>query len=243
MSAKDLEDTQNEGIPAEEGDEEDYPDEQEDFDAEEESAENDKVADISAEPAEEAQPENGSLGARMLKLAHAEAKPGLVMTGPNQDEQGRIRLYFIEGLGWKASRWDAASKKPDWCTAFVSYCHRKAHEESGQERALSISASAKKNVEVFAAAERFIPAAEVFDEERRLRPFVPNMPQPGDVIIWQGHVGLLREIDADGNMHTIEGNTYILKDGRQAWGVHKRKYKPAKNPKKWDKLKGFGRIG
>ena len=40
---------------------------------------------------------------------------------------------------------------------------------------------------------------------------VPNgpgvTPQPGQMIVWDEHIGLVESVDADGTVHTIEGNS------------------------------------
>ena len=36
----------------------------------------------------------------------------------------------------------------------------------------------------------------------------PTPPQPGDLIVWGGqHIGIVESVDADGKIHTIEGNS------------------------------------
>ena len=32
-------------------------------------------------------------------------------------------------------------------------------------------------------------------------------PQPGDLIVWDEHIGVVKNVDADGTIHTIEGNS------------------------------------
>ena len=40
---------------------------------------------------------------------------------------------------------------------------------------------------------------------------IPNgdgvQPQPGDLIVWDEHIGVVESVDADGTIHTIEGNS------------------------------------
>ncbi len=33
------------------------------------------------------------------------------------------------------------------------------------------------------------------------------VPQAGDLIVWDEHIGLVESVDADGTVHTIEGNS------------------------------------
>jgi len=32
-------------------------------------------------------------------------------------------------------------------------------------------------------------------------------PQPGDLIVWDEHIGVVERVDPDGTIHTIEGNS------------------------------------
>lgn len=32
-------------------------------------------------------------------------------------------------------------------------------------------------------------------------------PKPGDLIVWDEHIGMVESVDADGTVHTIEGNS------------------------------------
>jgi len=32
-------------------------------------------------------------------------------------------------------------------------------------------------------------------------------PQPGDLIVWDEHIGVVESVDANGSIHTIEGNS------------------------------------
>lgn len=184
-----------------------------------------------------------AIGEAVLAVALAEWNLGFAVVRANEDDQGRIRTYFAEGLGWSGRRWDAFARKPSWCTAFAAYCLRTAHARLGLEPPPQVHPRAGKNADVFAQAGRFLPASAVFGRDRLPLADAERMPGPGDLVIWQGHVGLLREIDADGNLLTIEGNTYIVQRGSQRWGVHPRRYSPRRDPKRWDTLKGFGLIG
>lgn len=183
-----------------------------------------------------------SIGQLVLDVAEEEWQRDFWVSD-NQDDQQRIRTYFVEGLGWSEDRWDRASRKPDWCAAFASYCYREANNRANTQPLVEISARARVNAEVFEKVGRFLPAGRVFGRDRRLLAEIEIMPGPGDLIIWQSHVGLVREIDAQGNLLTIEGNTFVCKGGKNRWGVHPRKHSPKTSPKRWDKLLGFGLIG
>ena len=70
--------------------------------------------------------------------------------GVNQDKQGYIRSFFLEGLKWSPELWDhwidkhPQSKviKPEWCAAFGSYCVRKAYEDMGVMEFAKVDAQA-----------------------------------------------------------------------------------------------------
>jgi CHAP domain len=32
-------------------------------------------------------------------------------------------------------------------------------------------------------------------------------PQPGDLIVWDEHIGIVQSVDSNGSIHTIEGNS------------------------------------
>jgi hypothetical protein len=34
-----------------------------------------------------------------------------------------------------------------------------------------------------------------------------GVPKPGDLVVWDEHVGIVERVDPDGTLHTIEGNT------------------------------------
>jgi YD repeat-containing protein len=34
-----------------------------------------------------------------------------------------------------------------------------------------------------------------------------QQPQPGDLIVWDEHIGLVERVDPNGTVHTIEGNS------------------------------------
>jgi hypothetical protein len=63
---------------------------------------------------------------------------------------------------------------------------------------------------------------------------IPNgagvTPQPGDLIVWDEHIGLVEGVDADGTIHTIEGNSSDQ--------VTRRTYAPGARP-----AVGYVRLG
>ena len=136
--------------------------------------------------------------------------------GVNQDSAGHIRSFFLTGLKWSAELWDhwidkhPQSKviKPEWCAAFGSYCVHKAYEEAGKALPAKLSASASDLGALFIAAGRFLGREELFRDDGPVRPQAKVLPGPGDLVVFHAHVGMLRELYADGTFITIEGNTY-----------------------------------
>lgn len=160
----------------------------------------------------------------------------------------RIREFFVQGVqGDWATLWDQKSKdaKPPWCAAFASSCYRQAYAELD----LPLPMALKANVSGLCAAltrageDRLLSAEAVFDSDRLLRPQRPWTPGPGDLVLFRDHVALLRGIDSNGAIHTIEGNTYAFTDKqrpkRRVWGIFHKMYLPDKNPDRWNHL-NFG---
>lgn len=148
-------------------------------------------------------------------------KPVREDAGTNADKDGLIRSFFLEGIPWKASYWDDWVKnhpqspvpRPEWCAAFACYCVRKGYAEAGLSdkvpKVLSASTSALR--EQFIKLGRFIHRDELFDGEGKIRPDA-KLPSPGDIVLWQGHTGLLVDLTTDGTYFTLEGNTKPKKD-------------------------------
>jgi hypothetical protein len=136
--------------------------------------------------------------------------------GVNQDSHGYIRNFFLEGLKWSPDIWDHWIEKhpqqkvikPEWCAAFGSYCVRKAYVAAGKSLPARLCASASDLAEKFIAAGRFLPREKLFHDDGPIRDDAPALPGPGDLVVFHGHVGMLRELYADGAFITIEGNTY-----------------------------------
>jgi hypothetical protein len=41
----------------------------------------------------------------------------------------------------------------------------------------------------------------------RAVPVGSGSPRPGDLIVWDSHIGVVESVDAGGRIHTIEGNS------------------------------------
>lgn len=166
-----------------------------------------------AEPASTATP----LGTAVLSQADKFLKmPLREDAGVNTDSHHYIRTFFLEGLKWSSDTWDhwtdkypqSAVAKPEWCAAFGSYCVRKAYEASGKSLPARLSASASDLATRFEAAGRLLRREKLYGNDGAIRPDAGVVPGPGDLVVFKGHVGILRELYTDGTFTTIEGNTY-----------------------------------
>lgn len=185
------------------------------------------------------------LGEAIVEIAKSlRDKPLTEDAGSNQDSGGLIRKFFIEGAagGWaKKPYWDDWIKlhpdspvpKPEWCAAFASYCVRKGYEQLGLKLPIGLSASTSGLRDLFSAAGRFLTRDQVFDEKGKVKD-VDVLPGPGDIVLWQGHTGLLFDLFDDGSYQTIEGNTRPKKGMPQ--GVYLLSNDPTRKREKDGKL-------
>ena len=166
-----------------------------------------------AEPASTATP----LGTAVLGQADKFLKmPLREDAGVNTDSHRYIRTFFVEGLKWSADTWDhwtdkypqSAVAKPEWCAAFAGYCVRKAYEAAGKSLPARLSGSASDLATRFEAAGRLLRREKLYGNDGAIRPDAEVVPGPGDIVVFKGHVGVLREMYTDGTFTTIEGNTY-----------------------------------
>lgn len=135
--------------------------------------------------------------------------------GPNRDKAGLIRQLFLDGLNWSPDTWDRWAElhpkygvaKPEWCAAFASYCVRKAYKRYGVKLPATLRSTSSDMADSFGSVGRFLKRGDLFDKDGRLNPQLPP-PGPGDIVIWQKHVGLLQEIFPSGAFTTLEGNTW-----------------------------------
>ncbi len=163
-----------------------------------------------------------ALGARIVAIAKGYLdKPVREDAGTNEDKDGLIRSFFLEGVPWKSSYWDdwvanhpqSPVPRPEWCAAFACYCARKGYAEAGLADKIPkvLSASTSGLRELFIKLGRFIHRDDLFDDKGNIKPSA-TLPGPGDLVLWQGHTGLLFDILADGSYQTFEGNTKPKKD-------------------------------
>jgi hypothetical protein len=125
----------------------------------------------------------GTAGQRAL--AAAEGEIGQTEQPPGSNNSPRIAEYRTATAG---------SGIGPWCAYFVSWAAKQGGTplgEAGQGfgSVSALSAWAQRT-------GRFTPAAS------------GQKPQPGDLIVWGGeHVGMVESVDADGKIHTVEGNS------------------------------------
>ena len=120
-------------------------------------------------------------GQAMLNLVRNEV--GVAEQPPGSNDGARIAQYRQATAG---------SGVGPWCAYFVSWAAREAGVPIGD------AAQGFGRVDdVWAWAERSgkaIPAAGA-------------QPQPGDLIVWDEHIGVVESVGADGAISTIEGNS------------------------------------
>jgi hypothetical protein len=125
----------------------------------------------------------GTAGQRALTLAQSEV--GQAEQPPGSNDSPRIADYRTATAG---------SGIGPWCAYFVSWAAQQSGAplgEAGQGfgSVSALSAWAQRT-------GRWNPAAS------------GTPPQAGDLIVWGGeHVGIVESVDADGKLHTIEGNS------------------------------------
>jgi cell wall-associated NlpC family hydrolase len=131
---------------------------------------------------------SGAVGQRMVQLAQGEI--GVSETGGN-NEGGRIREYRSATAG-------AENTPGPWCAYFVSWLAKNAGAPIGPA----------------GNGTGYVPTLEAWGkQEGRYQDAGTARPQPGDIVIfdWAGdgvadHTGIVERVDADGSVHTIEGN-------------------------------------
>lgn len=128
-------------------------------------------------------PAGNSVGARMV--AAAEAEVGQSEQPPGSNDSPRIAQYRAATAG-------AAGPGP-WCAYFASWAARQAGAPLGDQGQGFGSVDA-----LYAWAQR---------SGRAYTAASGRTPQPGDLIVFHEHIGLVEGVDANGQIHTIEGNS------------------------------------
>lgn len=128
-----------------------------------------------------AAPAAGGVGAQMVALAQQEV--GVAEQPPGSNDSPRIAQYRTATAGGAVG---------PWCAYFVSWLANQSGAPLGE------------------AGQGFAGVSSVAGWAQRTGRSLPagTRPQPGDLIVWGGrHIGLVESVDADGSIHTIEGNS------------------------------------
>jgi hypothetical protein len=136
---------------------------------------------LAAPAAAPAVPGAGGSGA----LAAAQSQVGVSEQPPGSNDGPQIAEYRTATAG---------SGVGPWCAYFTSWAAAQAGVPLGEAGQGFGSVSA-----LYSWAQR----------TGRATPAAPGVrPNPGDLIVWGGrHIGIVESVDADGSIHTIEGNS------------------------------------
>jgi hypothetical protein len=121
-------------------------------------------------------------GQAMVNLARAEI--GVTEQPPGSNESPRIAQFRQATAG--------APGPGPWCAYFVSWAAREAGVPLGD------------------AGQGFGRVDDVWAWAQGAGKAIPaggGRPQPGDLIVWDEHIGIVESVGADGSIHTIEGNS------------------------------------
>jgi CHAP domain len=141
------------------------------------------VAGAAGTVAPAAVPAGNSPAARMVALAQAEV--GQAESPPGSNNSPRIAQYRTATAG--------APGPGPWCAYFTSWLARSAGTPVGEHGQGFGSVDA-----LYAWAQksgRAVPASSGQD------------PKPGDLIVWDEHIGMVESVRPDGSIQTIEGNS------------------------------------
>src|SRR3954465_5899413 len=137
-----------------------------------------------ARPAPPAPGAGGGTSAGQAMLNAVRNEVGVAEQPPGSNDSPRIAQYRQATAG---------SGVGPWCAYFASWAARQAGVPLGDQ-----GQGLGRVDDVYAWAQRTGKA-------------IPNgaaaHPQPGDLIVWDEHIGVVESVDPDGSMHTIEGNS------------------------------------
>jgi hypothetical protein len=129
-------------------------------------------------------PSGGGTSAGMAALAAAKPEVGIAEQPPGSNNSPRIAQFRQATAG---------SGVGPWCAYFVSWAARQAGAPLGDQ-----GQGFGRVDDVYAWAQRTGKAIPAGDGVK---------PQPGDLIVWDEHIGIVESVDADGKIHTVEGNS------------------------------------
>jgi hypothetical protein len=152
-----------------------------------------------------AQQPASSAGQAIVNLVSQEV--GVAEAPPGSNDSPRIAQYRQATAG---------SGVGPWCAYFTSWAAREAGVPLGEN------------------GQGFGRVDDVYAWAQRAGKAVPNgpgvQPQPGDLIVWDEHIGVVESVAPDGTINTIEGNSSDQ--------VAKRSYAPGSRP-----AIGYVRLG
>jgi hypothetical protein len=129
-----------------------------------------------------AAPAPGTAGQAVLNFVRAEV--GVSEQPPGSNDGPRIAQYRQATAG--------AGVGP-WCAYFVSWAAREAGVPLGEQ------------------GQGFGRVDDVYAWAQRAGKAIPNgagvLPAPGDLIVWDEHIGVVESVGPDGTISTIEGNS------------------------------------
>jgi hypothetical protein len=129
-------------------------------------------------------PATGGTNAGRAALAAAQGEVGQAEQPPGSNDSPRIAQYRNATAG---------SGVGPWCAYFVSWAARQAGAPLGD------------------SGQGFGRVDDVWSWAERTGKAMPagggQAPQPGDLIVWDEHIGIVESVGADGSIHTVEGNS------------------------------------
>jgi hypothetical protein len=125
----------------------------------------------------------GGTGAGQAILNAVRNEVGVSEQPPGSNDGPRIAQYRQATAG---------SGVGPWCAYFTSWAARQAGVPLGD------------------SGQGFGRVDDVYAWAQRTGKAIPagsGKPQPGDLIVWDEHIGVVESVDPDGSIHTIEGNS------------------------------------
>lgn len=126
-------------------------------------------------------PANGTVGQKLVAIAAGEV--GVKESPPGSNNSPRIAEYRSATAG--------APGPGPWCAYFLSWAAREAGAPMGPNGSGFGSVDALYSWAQ--GAGKALPRGQ--------------QPQPGDLIVWDEHIGMVERVDPNGTVHTIEGNS------------------------------------
>jgi hypothetical protein len=131
-------------------------------------------------PLTSASPAGTPAGQAILNAVRPEV--GVAEQPPGSNDSPRIAQYRQATAG---------SGVGPWCAYFASWAARQAGVPLGD------------------SGQGFGRVDDVFAWAQKTGKALPagSTPAPGDLIVWDEHIGIVESVDPDGSIHTIEGNS------------------------------------